>query len=106
MFQQIRSWFRRRRYRAGRTISQFIAKDVRRDVEILSVDRLEDGFVTARVRTANILYERAGLVPVAEFDPPREIALVDLWHWTGQPWGGLPDGTSLVGTHRIQKKAP
>ncbi|MEO1085579.1 MAG: hypothetical protein AAFY88_15165, partial [Acidobacteriota bacterium] len=30
------------------------------------------------------------------FSEPERISLGRLWHWTGQTWGGLPDGTSLV----------
>ena len=87
------------RYQVGQTLSRFIARDVRRDVEILDIGRLQEGFVTARVRTMNVLYITKELVPEPDFEPAREIAVVDLWTWTGQPWGGLPDGTSLVGTH-------
>lgn len=99
MLQPIRHWFRKRRYRVGRTLSGFIARDIRRDVEIVATPRLNEGFITARIRTTNVLYQSKGLVPMSEFESPREIALVDLWNWTGQVWGGLPDGTSLVGTH-------
>ena len=97
----IRRWFRRRHYRVGQTISRFIGFDVRRDVEVVDTSRLDEGFITARVRTGNLLYQNKGLASAPEFEPPREIALVNLWRWTGEAWGGLPDGTSLVGTHEI-----
>ena len=103
MLQAIQLWLRERRYRDGCTVSRFVARDIRRDVEVVATDRLKEGFITARVRTINVLYQMKGLVPESEFEPPREIALVDLWVWTGQPWGGLADGTSLVGTHRASK---
>jgi hypothetical protein len=80
-----------------------VARDVRRDVEIVATDRLEEGFITARVRTTNVLYQSKGLVPESEFDLPSEIALNELWDWTGQSWGGLADGTSLVGTDHTHK---
>lgn len=86
-------------YQVGRVLSRFIARDVRRDVEILDITRLQEGFITARVRTTNILYVTKGLVPQPDFEPAREIAVIDLWTWSGQPWGGLADGTSLTGTH-------
>ena len=104
MLQAIQHWIRKRRYRVGRTISRFVARDVKREVRIVDVRRLDEGFITARIRTTNILYRTAGLVPEAEFDPPMEIPIVDLWRWTGQSWGGLPDGTSLVGTHLTSKR--
>lgn len=94
------------RYQVGQTISRFIARDVRRDVEILDICRLQEGFVTARVRTMNILYVTKGLVQEPDFEPAREIAVVDLWTWTGQSWGGLPDSTSLVGTHLHDQHNP
>ncbi len=104
MLQAIQHWFRKRRYRVGRTISRFVARDVEREVRVVDVRRLDEGFITVRIRTTNILYRTAGLVPEAELDPPIEIPIVDLWRWTGQPWGGLPDGTSLVGTHLTSKR--
>ena len=96
MFQRIRKWLRRRRYRVGRTLSRFIAKDVRREVHTFDVSRLDEGYITARVRTTNVLYVIRGLIEQPGFEEPREIALKELWRWTGKPWGGLPDGTSIV----------
>ncbi len=100
----IRRWFRRRRYQVGQTITRFVARDVRREVEILDTSRLDEGFITARIRTGNLLYMSMGIAAPPEFEPPVEIAIVDLWQWTGQAWGGLPDGTSLVGTHQMGDK--
>lgn len=77
-------------------ISRFIARDVRRDVLIISAARVGDGIVTAQVRTSNVLYVSRGLVAPPEFDAPKELRIDALWHWTGQSWGGLPDGTSIV----------
>jgi len=105
MLQGIRHWFQRRRYRVGKTVSCFIARDVRRDVEIVATHRLKKGFITARVRTTNVLYQMKALVPESEFEAAREIALVDLWNWTGHSWGGLEDRTSLVGTDQSSKTA-
>jgi hypothetical protein len=44
----------------------------------------------------NVLYRSKGLIPEPEFGPPHEMRIDQMWHWTGQPWGGLPDGTSLA----------
>lgn len=94
------------RYQVGQVISRFIARDVRRDVEIMDIGRLDEGFVTARVRTMNILYITKGIVQEPDFEPAREIAVVDLWTWTGQSWGGLPDGTSLFDAHNDNQHNP
>lgn len=96
MFKSIQSWFRRLRFREGRTLSRFIARDVRRDIQIVSAARIDDGFITVRVRTSNVLYVSKGLTAKAEFDSPREMRLDEIWTWTGKSWGGLPDGTSIV----------
>jgi len=96
MFKHVRNWFRRRRYREGRILSRFIADDVRREILIVSAAKVEEGIVTGRVRTTNLLYRSRGLVPEPEFGPPQELRIGEMWHWTGQPWGGLPDGTSLA----------
>lgn len=96
MFKRVRNWFRRRWYREGSTLSRFIACDVRREILIVSAVKVEEGIVTGRVRTTNLLYVAGGMVPEPEFGPPQELHIGEMWHWTGQSWGGLPDGTSLA----------
>jgi hypothetical protein len=96
MFMRVKNWLRRRWYREGRTLSQFIARDVRREILIVSAAKVEEGIITGRVRTKNLLYCSRGLVPWPEYGPPRELRIDEMWHWTGQRWGGLPDGTSLA----------
>jgi len=96
MFKSIQSWFHRRRYREGRTLSRFIARDVRRDILIVSAARVDEGIITGRVRTTNVLYLSRGFVPRPEFEPPMDLRIEEMWNWTGQSWGGLPDGTSIV----------
>ena len=96
MFKTFQSWSRRRRFRSGRTLSRFIARDVRRDILIVSAARIDEGIVTGRVRTTNVLYVSRGLIPQPEFEPPKEFRIEEMWDWTGKSWGGLPDGTSIV----------
>ena len=96
MFQTLHCWFRRRRFREGRTLSQFIARDIRRDIQIVSAARIDEGFITARVRTLNVLYISKGLTTKPEFEPAREMRLDEIWKWTGKSWGGLPEGTSIM----------
>ena len=96
IFDKIRLWSRRRNFREGRTLSRFIARDVRREVLIVSAARIEEGIITGRVRTTNVLYLSKGLVPQPEFEPPKELRIKEMWDWTGKSWGGLPDGTSIV----------
>jgi hypothetical protein len=90
------NWLRRKWYREGRTLSWFIARDVRRDILIVSTARIDEGIIVGRVRTTNLLYVSSGLMPQPEWEPARELRLQDMWHWTGAVWGGLPDGTSLA----------
>lgn len=96
MFTSIKRWFRRRQMREGRTLSHFIAPDVRREILIVSAARVDEGIITGRVRTTNVLYRSRGLIPQPEFEPEREMRIDEMWQWTGQPWGGLPDGTSIA----------
>jgi hypothetical protein len=77
-------------------LSQLIARDIRRDVLVISAARIDEGILIGSVRTTNILYVARGLIAAPPFEPPRELRVADLWKWTGQPWGGLPDGTSIV----------
>jgi hypothetical protein len=97
MFERFQSWRRQRRYREGTTLTRFIARDVRRDILIISAARLDEGIITGRVRTTNVLYVSRGLVPQPDFEPACELHIDQMWHWTGKSWGGLPDGTSIVG---------
>jgi hypothetical protein len=96
MFERLKRWYRRRHFREGRTLQRFIAKDVRRDILIVSAERIDEGIIVGRVRTTNVLYLVRGLVPESEFEPARELHLRQMWKWTGQSWGGLPYGTSLA----------
>ncbi len=92
MFEGLRRYLRRRKYAAGASLSQFLAPDVRRDVEIVDASELDEGYVIARIRTWNVLYAVKGIAGVPPFETPRRAAIKDLWSWTGQPWGGrIPD---------------
>lgn len=106
MFEKARNWFRRRTFREGAVISRFIACDVRRDVLVVSASRLDEGIITARVCTTNLLYVSKGLTPQPEFEAAAELRIDELWRWTGQSWGGLPDGTSAVDRARKLRPAP
>jgi hypothetical protein len=95
MLRKLRSWYRRRTCREGQVLSQFVACDIRRDILVVSAARIDEGIITGRVRTTNVLYLSKGLVPEPEFEPECELRIDDMWQWTGKSWGGLPDGTSL-----------
>jgi hypothetical protein len=96
MLKKLKNWYRRRTFREGRILSRFIARDVRRDILVISVARVDEGIITGRVRTTNVLYLSKGLIPQPEFQAARELRIDEMWHWTGKSWGGLPDGTSIV----------
>lgn len=92
-----RRW--RKKYQVGKTVSHFVVFDVKREVLVESVDELEAGYITARIRTRNLLYEGYGLMEEPDFGPPIRVAIQDLWKWSGQPWGGLENGWSALGEH-------
>ena len=96
MFETIQRWFRHRRFREGSILSRFVARDVRREIVIVSAARIDEGIIMGRVRTTNVLYLSHGLLPQPEFEPARELRIGEMWKWTGQSWGGLSDGTSIV----------
>jgi hypothetical protein len=84
--------WRRKKYRRGARLTQFVAPDVRREVEIIDDSEIDDGFVTVRARTWNVLYEIKLGKQAPELSEPRRIAIREMWEWTGQPWGGpVPD---------------
>ena len=89
---QLRLWCWMRRYRPGRVVSSFLAPDIRRDVEVIDNSRIESGVITARTRTWNVLYAIRGIEPEPAFGEAKEIAIKELWNWSGAPWGGpVPD---------------
>ena len=88
MFNMIRRWYRRRRYRPGRVIARFLAPDIRRDVEIVDASQIDTGLISARIRTWNVLYAAKGLEAEPPFGEVRTIEIKDLWVWTGELWGG------------------
>ena len=96
MFTRLRNLYRRWKYQEGRVLCQFIASDIRREILIVSAEKVESGLIVGQVRTTNVLYLWHGLISEPEFEPARELRIDEMWHWTGQPWGGFPDGTSLA----------
>ena len=91
-FAKVRRYLLRRTYTAGSRLTQFLARDIRREVEIVDASDVEGGYVIARIRTWNLLYVARGMAAVPEFSAPRRVAITDLWKWTGQEWGGpVPD---------------
>lgn len=95
-FERLKRWSRRRTYREGEVVSQFVAPDVLREVEVVSAAKLDEGIVIGRVRTINVLYASKGLARPVDYGPVSEHRIDTLWSWSGAPWGGLPDGTSLA----------
>ena len=85
MFRIIQRWLRRLTYREGKTVSQLIAYDVRRDVLVVNTARIGEGIITGRVRTTNLLYLARGLIKQPEYGPVQELRIDELWHWTGLP---------------------
>jgi hypothetical protein len=96
ILRSVRKWYRRKVYRPGRIVSKFIARDIRRDIWIISADRIDEGVIVGQVRTNNILYLSKGLVEEQGFSKPIKLDITNMWEWSGEPWGGLPDGTSIA----------
>ena len=84
--------YRRRRLLVGATLSRFVAKDIRRDVEVVDAAEVDKGFVSARTRTWNVLYASKRLAPKPDFGEPQRVSIQNLWDWKGPSWGGpVPD---------------
>lgn len=96
LLQRVRNWYRQRQYKPGRVISQFIARDVKREIRIVSIDRINEGLIKGQVRTQNVLYLSKGLEEEQDFGETQVLEVSKMWKWSGQPWGGLPDGSSIA----------
>jgi len=82
MFARLRRYLLRRKYAAGARLTRFLAPDVRREVEIVDASELDEGYVSARMRTWNVLHAAKGMAVVPELDGPRRVAITELWKWT------------------------
>jgi hypothetical protein len=92
VLQKLRLWYWKGRYRPGLVFTRFIARDIRRDIEVVDASRISAGVIVARTRTWNVLYAIRGIEPEPPFGDVRELVVKDLWKWAGQPWGGpVPD---------------
>ena len=49
-FSHLRRWHQRRLYHPGQIVSQFLAPDVRRDVEVVDASGLDAGLIAVRTR--------------------------------------------------------
>jgi hypothetical protein len=97
VFKKTRLWYWKSHYRSGRVLTRFLAKDIRRDIEVVDVSRIDAGLISARIRTWNVLYAVKGLAPEPPFGDVREIQIRDLWIWSGETWGGqVPDSSGGV----------
>ena len=79
MIARVRRYLRRRKYAVGARLSEFVGMDIRRDVEIVDASEVDAGYVTARVRTFNVLYVAHGHAVAPELEPPRRVAIAELW---------------------------
>src|SRR3954469_8438084 len=75
LIQSIVLFIRRKRYRLGRELIFWPAKDLRRDVQIADVSRLDDGIIGIRLRTVGC-FGFTGEFP--SFGEVRHIRLCDL----------------------------
>lgn len=95
LLNMLRVWRWRRQYRVGSVVTQFVAKDIRRDVEVIDCSELDSGLILGRVRTWNVLHARHGIKAKPSFGEARRLHICDLWHWPGPDWGGpVPDSES------------
>jgi hypothetical protein len=97
MLKAIRIWHRRRQYRTGGSITKFIARDIRREVEVLDASRIADGVLLVRICTWNVLYADRGIVPKPSMGAARWVRLDEIWNWSGEAWGGpVPPGADAT----------
>ena len=87
-FNACRLSYRRKRFRVGATLSRFVARDIRRDIEVVDTTEVDQGFVTVRTRTWNVLYASKGIAPEPDFGEPKRVGIDKIWDWKGSSWGG------------------
>ena len=73
---------------------------------VVNASQIDEGLITARVRTWNLLYAARGLAPAPPFGEARVVELATVWEWHGAAWGGpVPEGEYGSGESppRVQK---
>ena len=88
MLTYLRRLYWKKTYRPGRIVSRFVAKDVRREVVVVEASQVDAGFISARIRTWNVLYAAENLTQKPPFGEVRRVEIGSLWNWTGPDWGG------------------
>lgn len=63
----------------GAELTRFVAKDVRKDVLVVDVSRLDEDRLVVRTRTWNVLYVSKDLATVPPYGDPIEVGIDDLW---------------------------
>ena len=107
MLQALRRFFHKRNqqrrinviraaFESSEPLSRFIARDVRREILVINIDEIDSGFIVAQSKTDNLLYLSKNLSEKSNFGEPERIAIENMWNWSGESWGGLADGTSIV----------
>jgi hypothetical protein len=92
ILERVRMWAWKYKYRPGRVFTKFIAKDIRREIEIVETPEITQGVVTGRTRTWNVLYAAKGIKPQPPFGDVQRLKIKHLWDWAGEPSGGpVPD---------------
>ena len=79
---------------------RFVAKDVKREIEVVDNAGLQDGTITVRARTFNILYLSKGFGTEPELGDPVTVPLRALWGWGGADFGGpVAEDDVLTGSY-------
>ncbi len=91
----IQIWIWKRKYRPNQVVTHFIARDVRRDLEVIDVEEITKGIITGRTKTWNVIYAIKGVQEEPQFGEIRRLEiknLKNLWDWNGELWGGPVPG--------------
>jgi hypothetical protein len=82
-------------------LTSLVARDVRREIEIVEVSELAPGQERARIRVSSLLSESTDTAAVPAFEAPRRVAITDLWTGTGQRRGG--QSATTISAERTRK---
>lgn len=100
----VQIWMWKRKYRPNQIVTHFIARDVRRDVQVIDVEEITKGIITVRTKTWNVLYAIKGIAEEPQFGEIRRIEIKHLWNWSGALWGGpVPNS---IDSNKIEATTP
>ena len=80
MLNKLKLIYYKNKYQAGKHLSCFIDKDLKKEIIIINNEKLDKGILLVKERSFNKLHLSKGIIEnIPEFSAPHEISIDSLW---------------------------